>query len=270
MNNSQAPTSMARPTTSGFGGGGKGSSGTSPVAPKGHQPDVTWGGGELVRYNIDGGGGSGIVAVAIATLQALVAYEQYQIAKSYYNTNKQDFDFYVNNYQNPMLSHKNQAFSTPFYTADYLPMTGASLGRLKTYDEKWLQSRRRAHRYALGHQRHIDYMYYMIRRRAAFAAWIAGRRIEDARKDWKDDQIQTHKIQALNFGITAGNIARQGLASATGAIEGAYDELGTRLGGLSSGAGRYSGYQSGRNSKKVLDASSGSGAAMAPHTVGPQ
>jgi hypothetical protein len=255
----------------GFGGNNNNTGSHSPIVGTysggSHAP---WGLNDNVNMSIDGGGMQGWTGFAVSLVQMYFAIEQVQLAENYYNTNKQDFDFFTNNYQNPMVSHKNQAFAAPFYAIDYLPMTGASLGKVKVYDEKWLQTRRRTHRYALGHQRHIDYTYYMLRRKAAFASWIQGRRVEDARKDWKDDQIQTHKVQALNFGIAVGNIARQGLAQSVAAKEKAYDELGSRIGGISSGLGKYAGYQAGRNSKQVLDNSSVSGAAMAPHATGPQ
>jgi hypothetical protein len=253
----------------GFGGNNNNTGSHSPVVGTysggSHAP---WGMNDNVNMTINGGGMQGWTGFAIALAQLFFAQQQVQLAESYYSTNKTDFDFFNNNYggsSGPLVTHKNQAFGTPFYVADYIPMVGASLGRVKVYDEKWFQNRRRAHRYALGHQRHIDYTFYMLRRKAVFAAWVAGRRIEDARKDWKDDQIQTHKVQALNFGISVGNIARQGLAQSTEAKERAYDELGSRLGGLSSGLGKFAGYQATRGSaQKVLDRSSSSGANMAP------
>ena len=277
--------------TSTFGGGGKGSAGTSPVAPRGHDPLVTWGGGELVNNRIDGGAGgvSWWSTLAIATAQAVLAEEQFTIAQDYFNSNFKDFKFNMNYYlgfdmnsngsfagpfgpqPGPMLAFKERAFATPFYVADYYPMTGASVARVKAYDEKWLQSRRRAHRYALGAQRHMDYNYYMLRRKAAFMGWTMGRRVEDSRKDMLDGQIQTHRVQALNFGITAGNIAKQGLGASVASRERMFDELGSQLGGLSNGLAQLTGYKAGRqlgDSQLRTDSGSHDGSGMASHTVG--
>lgn len=276
-------TNLATAAT--FGGGGKAVNPSSPIGgaatASGHHGMSTWGNNDYSKINVDGAGFTGIAAAAIAFIQLGLADAQYSLARDYYNTNKTDFDFYRNNYakfdQNgsltgdggPLVTHKNQAFSTPFYATDYLPMTGAALGRVKVYDEKWFQTRRRLHRYAVGLGKQVDYNFYIMRYRASFAAWVSGRRIEDARKDWKDEQIQTHKVQALNFGITAGNIARQGLASATNALEHAYDEMGSRVGGLSNGLARFSGYNQGREAgQQMLNNSSQSGANMAPHASG--
>lgn len=235
-------------TTSGF-GGHKTHNSSNPVGYGTFSGYSTspWGMNDNVRVTIDGGSGTGILGAAIALVQAYFAFEQVQLAEKYYDTNKQEFDFFKNNYQSRMQSHKNQAFTTPFYTLDYNPMTGASLTRTKVYDEKWFQTRRRLPRYSLGQQRHVDYQFYMLRRKAAFSAYFTGRRVEQGRKDRYDEQIQTHKIQALNFGIAAGNIARQGLASAVETKMRATDELGSRIGGLANGLSRFSGYASGFN-----------------------
>ncbi len=228
-----------------FGGAtnNKGSNSHSPInnTSTGGTP---WGMNDTAIMRIDGGGLNGLAGVAVATIQFIIARFQFNIAKRYYNKNKQDFDYYKNNYMPRILSHAQQAFNTPFYTPDYYPMTGAALAQVKQYDEKWFQTRRRLHRYALGHQRHIDYQFYNFRRRAVFSSLVAGRRVEDARKDWKDDQIQSHKVQVLNVGIALGNIARQGLAQATATREKAFDELGSRLGGLANGIFEKKGYES--------------------------
>ena len=245
---------------------------------------ATPGANDWSRFSIDGGGFSGVAGLALLIAQFGIALEQYNLAKKYYDTNLIDFDFFETNYGGaggPLVTHKNQAFNTLFtglsgaggnpqtYTPDYEPMIAASLGRVKAYDEKWFQTRRRIGRYNVGLGRQIDYNFYMMRRRAAVTSWVSGRRMEDARKDMLDDQIQTHKVQALNFGITAGNVARQGLASATSTAMHAFDEMGSRVGGLSSGLGKYAGYKAGMESgQKTLASSSASGAAMAPHTVG--
>lgn len=253
------------------GGGFGGSKSQAPGAPvngptaNGHQGMSTYGGNDYTRLTIDGGGGSGWVAAAIAALQFGMAIEQYNIAKSYYNKNKTDFDFYQNYYQPKFTQHKNDAFSQLDYVQDYNLPVGGMLGRVKVYDEKWFQTRRRLHRYAVGLGQHTDYTFYMLRRRAALAGWVAGRRVEDARKDWKDDQYFTHKVQALNFGITAGNIARQGLAQATSTLMGAYEEMGSRIGGFANGLSKFSGYQSGGDAaSRMLQSASSSGVNIAP------
>lgn len=259
----------------GFGGNNNNSGSHSPIvgtysggnhAPWGmndtaHPVELTGAGG----YS---GPGGGFFALAMTLAQSAITFQQLQLAQNYYNTNKKDFDFFRNTYQARLVAHKDQAFAAPFYVQDYNVSVGGALEHTKVYDEKWLQSRRRAHRYAVGHQQHIDYTYYMMRRRAAMSAYLMGRRVEDARKDWKDDQIQTHKVQALNFGIAVGNIARQGLAQAVGTKEKALDELGSRVGGFANGAAERNGYVQGRNAgSKGLNDSSSSGSAMAAHTV---
>lgn len=242
----------------GFGGNNKNASSVSPTAGTATGSNHSnWGMNDTKQVTINSGGMTGFAGWFLVIAQAALAEQQYEIARSYYNVNKVDFDFYETNYQPRILSHAQQAFNTPFYTPDYFPMTGAALAQVKTYDEKWFQTRRRLHRYAVGHQEHVDYQFYNLRRRAVFSSLIAGRRVEDARKDWKDDQIQTHKVQALNIGIALGNIARQGLAQATEVREKAYDELGTRIGGLANGIFKRQGYEFSReNVTQVLNSNS--------------
>lgn len=271
--------------SSGF-GGNKSVSSNAPVGANttgaGH---ANWGVNDNATQAITGGGLTGIAGLALATLQFLIAEKQYELANDYYKSNKTDFDFYQQNYANfavdgngniagsgigsgPLVTHKDQAFTAPPYVADYLTMSSI-LGRTKIYDEKWFQARRRMPRYNTGLVDHADYKFYTERRRAATSAYLTGRRFEDARKDWKDEQAHTHKVQALNFGITAGNIARQGLASAVGTLEHAYDDLGSRLGGISSGLGRLGGYNSGKSgATAALNKSSNDGSAMAPQAIG--
>ena len=275
---------------SSFGGSGKslpGNNAAQGFTAGGQNPQNQWGANDYVNFtNISYGGLSGFGLLIAMIGQFVLIQKQIDIAQSYYDTNLQDFKFFANNYAGydvnsngsyigtigpqpgVMERHKIQAFTTPFYTTDYYPMTGAAVARVKIYDEKWLQGRRRVQRYSLGAQRHLDYQYYMTRRKAAFTAWLAGRRVEDARKDWKDEQIQTHKIQALNFGITAGNVARQGLASSTGALEKSYDDLGTRIGGVANGLGNYAGYKAGKDAGDRSLNSGNDGSGIAPHTVG--
>ena len=183
------------------------------------------------------------IAFAVTAAQLVLADKQLSIAQEYYEINKHDYDFEANlyggfiitngngvNIPGPMTKHKEQAFNAPFYAVDYPVYVGGSLTRTKIFDNKWFQTRRRLHRYGVGHQRHVDYQFYMERYRGSVSGFVMGRRVEDARKDWKDDQIQTHKVQALNYGLTAGNIAKQGLASSTGTLMGALDNASTRIG----------------------------------------
>lgn len=230
----------------GFGGNNRSNDSISPTGSN-NPTGSSWPtpGANDGRIRIDGYGLDGLAGLALMLIQIAISEQQYELARSYYKKNKQDFDFWQANYSQRVQDHANQAFNTPFYTPDYYPMTGAALGRVKAYDDKWFQTRRRLHRYAVGHQRHVDYQFYNLRRRAVFAALIAGRRVEDARKDWKDDQTQTHKVQSLNIGIALGNIARQGLAQATATREKAFDELGSRLGGMANGIFQKKGYEAG-------------------------
>ena len=246
-----------------FGGSGKS---ISPAHPTGGHPTssgqhgmATYGSNDYTRFSLDAGGVGGVFGVAILVAQLAITLEQYNLANKYWETNRVDFEFEANNYQPFLNTHKNEAFANPMfygisgsggnpqsYLADYVPMVGASLGRVKIYDEKWFQTRRRLHRYSVGLGRMADYNFYMNRKRAAGSAFIGGRRFEDARKDWKDEQFQGHRVQAVNFGITAGNVAKQGLASATGQLMHAYDEAGSRIGGFSNGISRRDAYNAAR------------------------
>lgn len=250
-----ADTSLA----CGFGGNNKNNTSISPTGnnnPTGSNWS-TYGANDR-DIKVDGFGVGGLAGLVLMVAQAGLAFEQYKIARKYYDTNKQDFNFWQANYSQRVLAHAQQAFTAPFYPPDYFPMTGAALAQTKVYDDKWFQTRRRLHRYALGHQRHVDYQSYNLRRRAVFAAFVTGRRVEDARKDWKDDQTQTHKVQSLNIGIALGNIARQGLAQATATREKAFDELGSQLGGMANGIFQKKGYEAGMGrATQILNSTEG-------------
>ncbi len=211
-----------------------------------------YGSNDYSQMQITGGsGGTGWITAVIAGMQYLMAQKQFDIANDYYKTNYTDYQFVETYYRPRYLDHKNQAFSVPYYSTDYNTPVGGSTAKTKLYDEKWFQTRRILHRYATGLQMHTDYMFYQMRLKANVSSYIAGIRVEDARKDWMDERIHQHKVQALNFGITAGNIARAGLAQATETRIHALDEMGSRLGGLANGLSEAQGYKQNNASTKA-------------------
>lgn len=229
----------------------------------------TFGANDYANYTVNGIGGSTWAAEAAAYLQNKLQKKQLNLAKQYYNINVIDTSFYETNYQPKIASHKDQAFSTPYYKTDYNMPRTASIARVKVFDDKWFHTRKNSPRYGVGLGRDIDYTFYDARRKAAFGSYVTGTRVEDARKDWKDEQVHAHMVQALNFGITVGNIAKQGLASSTSALMNAYDEMGSRIGGFVNGMQHAAGHNTMFNqTKTALDHSSQSGSNMAPSPQG--
>jgi hypothetical protein len=230
----------------------------------------TTGANDYVTYQISGiGGSSPEIALSVAYLQHNFQKKQLDLAKDYYNINVIDSNFYENYYQPRFKQFRDTAFNTPYYSTNYITPRSGSIARVKEYDEKWLIARKNMPRYAVGLGKEIDYTFFDLRRKALAAAYVAGTRMEDARKDWKDEQIHSHRVQALNLGIAVGNVAKQGLAQSTGVLEQAYDEMSSRIGGLASGLGRFLGYNRGKDiGKEQLDASSHTGIAMAPYAQG--
>ena len=258
-----------------FGGSGNVSPSSPHSTGDGHRTKSTVGANDNTRAQVDSGGGDSLVAIIASVLQFALAEQQIAIAQDYYTTNSRDFNFIAQTFggvdtndvthMGPMITHRNQAFpnGSPFYSVDYPVYIGGALTHTNVYDNKWFQTRRRAHRYAVGHQRHIDYQFYMARYRGAYSAFLMGRRVEDARKDMKDMQAQTHKVHVLNLGITAGNTARQGLASSVGTSMGALDKMIGIASHVSTEANRSAGAKSTKENATMLEKQSeeGKGAA---------
>lgn len=195
------------------------------------------------------GGMRGIGLVVFMLAQIALKLETLDLAKDYYRTNKRDFDFFKATHQPGMAQSAAEAMSAtdnPTYRVDLYASAPAGMSTSKMLDRKWFESRRRVHRYATGAQRRLDYDFSVMRAAAIATGWNMGRRYEMAWADAHNERAFNRKLAMANVGIQAGNTMRQGLATAVGNLQNAYENLGNMGSAVVNGYYQKAGYEEGR------------------------
>ena len=206
------------------------------------------------------GGMRGKAAATCIAAQLGVEYQNYLTAKSYYQTNHQDFLFWNGLYQPLLAPILNEAITRPWYTTgvytpqygalDYLASTGRGQSKASVkLDREWFNTRRRASKYHIGYGRRIDYKFAMARFNSELEGWNLGFRYEDHRKQMYDEQRHAHRTEILNIGIGVGQIARRGLATAVETLNESRSRLGSEFGSIGNGLATTAMYQNGQQDR---------------------
>lgn len=198
---------------------------------------------------IDKGGmrGAGLIAVALA--EASLKAKAVELAEDYYDTNKKDYDFFRSTHQGPISQSVDEAMSettNPTYIPDPVASIPAGIARTSIGDKQWFEVRRRAHRYAVGMQKRIDYEFAVLRTHAIVAGWNIGTRYEINFAEEHNNRRFDRKIAVSNIGIGVGNIVRAGLASSVSGLASAQDNLGDMISSIGNGLAANTGYRAGR------------------------
>lgn len=229
---------------------------TNTAAPGGGGSDATDGIGTSSNYfkqNVSGVGPAassalaapinfaglrGLGALAFIIAQVILKVKALKIAKNYYKTNKKDFDYFVRTYQPAQTASVSEVTSlslNPKYIPDTYASAPAGMGTAKVVDRKWFESRRRMNRYNTGSQRRIDYDFAMLRTAALVSGWNMGLRYEQSWADAHNERRINKIVSMANVGITAGNIVRQGLATAVEGLQNATNSAGDALAAVGNG-----------------------------------
>lgn len=199
--------------------------------------------------SIDKGGMRGIGLVLVMIAEMVLKNKATNLAKDYYNTNKKDYDFFTSTHQVPMAQSVAEAMSpidNPVYYHDFYASAPAGMGKSAVLDKQWFEARRRAHRYAIGAQKRLDYDFARMRVHGVVGGWNVGRRYEITYADEHNNRRFDRKVEVANIGIGVGNIVRQGLASASSNLSSAYDNLGDTVSTIGNGLAAHTGYKAGR------------------------
>lgn len=232
-----------------------GGSGTTYSAGK-YMPHTEYGRSATESMTVsppDFGGMRGVGLFIMILAHAALVQKAIKLAKDYYKTNKKDYDFWKAYYRAPSAVTAAEAFSSvvnPTYVADLYASTPGGISKMRGVERKWFEARRRTHRYAVGAQRRLDYDMAVMRTSAVIAGWNMGRRYEINWADVHNDRAFNRKLAVANLGMAAGNQAMQGLATATGKLTQAYNDVGDELSSLGNGAYQHSGYNAGRQYAK--------------------
>lgn len=205
---------------------------------------------DIASQSIDKGGMRGIGLLAVVLAEIALKKEAIDLAKSYYKTNKKDYDFFVAVHRAPIAQTVGEAMSpidNPIYIHDYYASAPAGMAKAGIVDEQWFETRRRTHRYSTGLQKRIDYDFALLRMHGIVGGWNLARRYEMTYADEHNNRRFDRMIEVSNIGIGIGNIVRQGLASSVSNLSSAYDGLGDTVASIGNGLATNSGYAAGRN-----------------------
>lgn len=196
------------------------------------------------------GGMRGIGLLVFMAAQISLKLKTVGIARDYYNINAQEFLFNQVHHQPHMQGTQAEVMSpiwNPYYQADLYASAPAGISTSKAVDRKWYETRRRVGRYNTGAQSRIDYEFAVLRSAAVTSGWNMGRRYEMAWADAHNERAYNRKLAMANVGIQAGNTMRQGLATAVGNLQNAYQGIGDSVSSAANGYFAKSGSEQGRS-----------------------
>lgn len=198
--------------------------------------------------SISKGGMRGIGLLAAAIAEYELKKKAVDLAKDYYNVNRQDYIFFQNVHQPAIGSSANEVFSSlnPTYNYDFYASVAAAIAKVNNTDKQWYEARRRVPKYNLGQQRRLDYDMAIARAHAVTAGWNAGIRYELSWVDDHNNRAFNRKAAVVNVGIGVGNIVREGLANSVTTLATSYDALGDTVASVGNGYAAFSGYNDGR------------------------
>lgn len=203
----------------------------------------------IANNSVDKGGMRGLGLLAVVLAEMALKKESIDLARDYYNTNKQDFDFFRTVHQPAIANSVSEAMSpvtNPIYHHDYYASAPAGMAKSAILDQQWFEVRRRTHKHAIGLQRRVDYQYATQRMHGVVAGWNIGRRYEMTYADLHNNRRFDRIMEVGNIGIGVGNIVAQGLSSAVGRLASSYDNLGDTVSTIGNGLAARSGYTAGR------------------------
>lgn len=208
--------------------------------------------GNSLNTSIDKGGMRGLGLLAAAIAEYSLKKQAIDLAKDYYNVNKQDYVFFQNTHQPAIASSANEVFSglNPTYAYDFYASVPAAIAKVNHTDEQWYAARRRIPKYNIGQQLRLDYDMAIARAQAITAGWNAGIRYELSWVDEHNTRAFNRKAAVVNVGLGIGNIVREGLANSVTTLATSYDTIGDTVASIGNGYAAYSGYNDGRNEVK--------------------
>lgn len=199
--------------------------------------------------SVDKGGMRGIALILTTIAEISLKNEATSLAKKYYNTNKQDYDFFKNTHQAPIQQTVSEAMSdatNPKYSPDLYSALPGGIARSALLDKQWFEARRRTHRYAIGLGRRIDFDFAFARLHAVIGGWNLANRYEITYADEHNNRRFDRKIEVANIGLGVGNVVRENLSASVQNLSSAYDNLGNMVSTIGNGLAAHSGYKAGR------------------------
>lgn len=218
--------------------------------------------GSALDTSISKGGMRGVGLLAAAIAEYELKKKSIDLAKDYYNVNKQDYAFFQTVHQPAIGSSASEVFSAlnPTYAYDFYASVPAAIAKVNNIDKQWAVARRQIPKYNVGQQRKLDYDMAIARAHAVTAGWNAGIRYELSWVDDHNNRAFARKAAVANVGISVGNIVREGLANSVSSLATSYDSLGDTIASIGNGYAAYSGFNDSRQQvKKAVNGDSRNG-----------
>lgn len=207
-----------------------------------------------LNTSIDKGGMRGLGLLAAAIAEFALKQKTIDLANDYYNTNKQDYDFFTSVHQPAIASSASEAFGVhnPNYNWDFYASVPAAIAKVNKIDKQWFQARRRIPKYNIGQQARLDYDMGVVRAHAIAAGWNAGIRYELTWVQAHNNRAFNRKASIVQTGIGLGNTIRSGLANSIASLSTSYDVMGDTIASIGNGYAAYSGSNDARQQVKQI------------------
>jgi hypothetical protein len=224
------------------------------MTPVQNQPLAGRDGMNAAFESTDKGGMRGIALLAMAIAEYELKQKAINLAKDYYNVNKQDYDYVASHHQPAMRQTAIEAFgpSNPYYAYDLPASVAAGMAKSNIIDKQWHEARRRMSKYNVGQMRRLDYEMAIAKTHAVMGGWNAGIRYELAWADEHNNRTYNRKLSIANIGIGFGNIVRAGLAASVQKLAASYDNIGDTIASIGNGMQERAGYQEARKDIRKL------------------
>lgn len=188
--------------------------------------------------SIDKGGMRGLGLLAIAIAEYELKQKVIDLGQSYYNINKQDYQFFTSNHQPAIAQTATEAMSgtlNPTFNYDFYASLPGGIASTSINEKQWYEARRRIPKYNIGQQRRLDYDMAVARTHAVLSGWNLGTRYELSWTDQHNLRAFDRKVSIANIGLGIASMVRMGMATAVGEVSQAYDSLGDTLASIGNG-----------------------------------
>ena len=209
----------------------------------------------ILANSIDKGGMRGVGLLAMAIAEFELKQKVIDLGQSYYNTNKQDYQFFTNVHQPAIAETATEAMSgtlNPTYTYDYYASLPGGIASTSINEKQWYEARRRLPKYNIGQQRRMDYDLAVARTHAVISGWNLGTRYELSWADQHNLRAFDRKTAIANIGLGIASMVRQGLSTAVGEVGKAYDNLGNTVASIGNGWAEKGGYDNARRAVHMM------------------
>lgn len=204
-------------------------------------PDIV----HAASASVDKGGMRALGLVTAMAAEIALKQKMNDLARDYYNLNKQDFDFFTDVQEPEIATTVSQTFDpdiNPSFTPDPKASIAAGMAVSSRVERTWFEARRRIPKYNTGQARRLDFDMAIAKVQAGATGWNLGVRYEEAYSLAHNKRAWHRKVAIANVGITVGNIVRQGSGQAMAKLSSAFGGIADTVSSVGNGLASDLGY----------------------------